>query len=170
MSLFCNLQIEKAEITERLADSPCALVASQYGWSGNMERIQRAQAYAKANDASQSFYSTQKKTLEINPRHPLMKELKARVEVNAEDQTAKDLAMVMFETATLRSGYMLSDSASFADRIDRMLRLSMDVSLDAKVEEEPVFEEDEEAPEEGEEVNAEDDDAKDDSEKVHEEL
>lgn len=54
MSLFCNLQIEKAEITERLADSPCALVASQYGWSGNMERIQRAQAYAKANDASQS--------------------------------------------------------------------------------------------------------------------
>lgn len=54
-------------------------------------------------------------------------------QVNAEDQTAKDLAMVMFETATLRSGYMLSDSASFADRIDRMLRLSMDVSLDAKV-------------------------------------
>ena len=48
------LQIEKATITERLSSSPCALVASQYGWSGNMERIQRAQAYAKANDASQS--------------------------------------------------------------------------------------------------------------------
>ena len=29
------------------------------------------------------FYSTQKKTLEINPRHPLMKELKARVEVSS---------------------------------------------------------------------------------------
>jgi hypothetical protein len=53
ISVLC-LQIEKATVSERLADSPCALVASQYGWSGNMERIQRAQAYAKANDPNQS--------------------------------------------------------------------------------------------------------------------
>jgi len=53
--------------------------------------------------------------------------------VNAEDQTAKDLAVVMLETATLRSGYILPDSAGFADRIDRMLRLSMDISLDEAV-------------------------------------
>ena len=54
-------------------------------------------------------------------------------QVNAEDQTAKDLAVVMLETATLRSGYILPDSAGFADRIDRMLRLSMDISLDEAV-------------------------------------
>ena len=43
-------QIEKAVITERLTKSPCALVASQFGWSGNMERIMSAQAYQKTND------------------------------------------------------------------------------------------------------------------------
>lgn len=46
-------KIEKAVVSERLTKSPCALVASQYGWSGNMERIMKAQAYAKAKDVTQ---------------------------------------------------------------------------------------------------------------------
>lgn len=75
------MQIEKAVISDRLSDSPCALVASQYGWSGNMERLVRAQAYAKKSDPTQQFYMNQKKTLEVNPRHPLIKELLRRVEV-----------------------------------------------------------------------------------------
>ena len=45
--------IEKAALSQRLTDSPMALVASSYGWSGNMERIMRSQAYAKAKDPSQ---------------------------------------------------------------------------------------------------------------------
>lgn len=148
-------KIEKATVSERLTTSPCALVASSYGWSGNMERIMKAQAYAKAQDASQSFYSNQKKTLEINTRHPLIKELKSKVEADANDQTAKDLAVVMFETATLRSGYAVQDMSGFAERVERMLRLSMNVPLDAKIEEEP---EDEEAPaEKDEEVTADED-------------
>lgn len=48
--LFCTVQIEKATVSERLTTSPCALVANTYGWSGNMERIMRAQTYQKAND------------------------------------------------------------------------------------------------------------------------
>lgn len=39
----------------------------------------------------------------------------------------------MFETATLRSGYSLQDTQGFAERVERMLRLSLDVPLDAKV-------------------------------------
>jgi hypothetical protein len=47
----------------------------------------------------------------------------------------------MIEAATLRSGYDLKDSAGFADRVELMLRRAMGISLDEKVEEEPVDEE-----------------------------
>ncbi|XP_002157524.1 endoplasmin [Hydra vulgaris] len=126
--------IEKATISQRLTESPLALVASSYGWSANMERIMSSQAYAKAKDPSQSFYTSQKKTLEVNPYHPLIKELNAKVKADPNDSTAKDLALVMFETAAIRSGYNVKDSLDFAKRIERMLRLSMGVDLDAKVE------------------------------------
>lgn len=167
-------KIEKATISERLTTSPCALVASQYGWSGNMERIMKSQAYAKQGDASNQFYASQKKTLELNPRHPLIKELKARVEADAEEQTAKDLAQVMFETATLRSGYAVPDSAGFAERVERMLRLSLDIPLDEKVEEEPEEEEDDAAgvvdENAEEEVQADEEEGQDDSEAAKDEL
>jgi heat shock protein beta len=114
----------------------------------------KAQAYQKANDVNNQFYATQKKTLELNPRHPLIKELKRRVETSKDEQTTKDLAVVLFETATLRSGFSLPDTADFAGRVERMLRLSMDVSLDEKVDDEP----EEEVEEEKEEEEEEDDD------------
>jgi len=167
-------KIEKAIITERLTTSPCALVASSFGWSGNMERIMRAQAYQKTNDASNQYYATQKKTLEVNPRHPLVKELKRRVETAKDDQTTKDLAVVLFETATLRSGFFLPDTSEFAGRVERMLRLSMDIPLDEKVDEEPEEEaadekaDDDEEEEEGEsETKHDDDDEDDDDGKSH---
>ena len=69
----------------------------------------------------------------MNPRHPLIKELKRRIDDAQDDQTTKDLAMVLYETATLRSGYALPDTADFAGRVERMLRLSMNVGLDEKV-------------------------------------
>jgi len=153
-------KIEKAVVSQRLASTPCALVASQYGWSGNMERIMKAQAYKKSEDSMNSFYATQKKTLEINPRHPLVKELNHRVQKTKDDPTTKDLANVLFETAMLRSGFALQETASFAERIERMLRLSLDVPLDAKVEEEPEPEPEppkEEEADDEEEVKADED-------------
>ncbi|XP_026166484.1 endoplasmin [Mastacembelus armatus] len=144
-------KIEKAVLSQRLTESPCALVASQYGWSGNMERIMKAQAYQTGKDISTNYYASQKKTLEINPKHPLIKQMLNRVNDDAEDQTASDLAMVLFETATLRSGYQLTDTKAYGDRIERMLRLSMNIALDEQVEEEP-----EEEPEEPAEDDSED--------------
>uniref|UniRef100_A0A4W5RDH3 Endoplasmin n=1 Tax=Hucho hucho TaxID=62062 RepID=A0A4W5RDH3_9TELE len=128
-------KIEKAVLSQRLTNSPCALVASQYGWSGNMERIMKAQAYQTGKDISTNYYASQKKTLEINPKHPLIKEMLKRINDNAEDQTASDLAVVLFETATLRSGYQLADTKAYGDRIERMLRLSMNVDLNEEPQE-----------------------------------
>ncbi|CAL8296177.1 unnamed protein product [Boreogadus saida] len=155
-------KIEKAIISQRLTSSPCALVASQYGWSGNMERIMKAQAYQTGKDISTNYYASQKKTLEINPKHPLIKQMLKKVNENADDQTTSDLAVVLFETATLRSGYQLADTKAYGDRIERMLRLSMNVDLDEQIEEEPEEEPEEAVEEEAEEEEdeiADDDDS-----------
>ncbi|EGD72664.1 heat shock protein gp96 [Salpingoeca rosetta] len=164
--------IEKAVVSDRLTDSPCALVASQYGWSGNMERIMKAQAYARQDDAGSSFYARQKKTLEINPRHPLIKSLLERAkaledEEDATDETLEDTARVLLDTARLRSGYLMQDSVGFAQRIERMLRLSAGVDLDAPVEEEPVFEDEDE--DEGDEDEDEDEEIEDEDEEEEDE-
>nr|AER60491.1 heat shock protein gp96 [Apostichopus japonicus] len=157
-------KIKDAKISSRLTETPCALVAGTYGWSGNMERIMLSQAYSQPGSDSSSFYKGQKKTLEINVRHPLIKKLAAQVEEDGESQTAKDLAEVLFETAVLRSGFMLEDSAAFAGRIERMLRLSMDIDLDEKIEEEPEEEDDEDEDEEEEEEEEDEEEEDDDEE------
>jgi len=123
--------IEKATLSTRLVGSPCALVASQYGYSGNMERIMKSQAYAKAGGAQQN---EQKKILELNPFHPLVKELNTLYKADEESEAAKDLANALYDTALLRSGYSLRDTTSFSDRMDKLLRRSFNVDADAKVE------------------------------------
>ncbi|KMZ06394.1 endoplasmin [Drosophila simulans] len=127
-------QISKAQVSERLSNSPCALVAGVFGWTGNMERLAMSNAHQKSDDPQRTYYLNQKKTLEINPRHPLMRELLRRVEADEADDTAKDMAVMMFRTATLRSGYMLQETSQFADSIEQMMRQTLGVSQDEQVE------------------------------------
>ena len=79
------------------------------------------------------YFSSQKKTLELNARHPLVKKLKEQYNEDSEGETIKDIANMLYETAMLRSGFILPDTLSFADRIERMMRLSMDIPLDEPV-------------------------------------
>lgn len=145
-------QIAKAQVSERLSDSPCALVASMFGWTGNMERLAVSNAHQKADDPQRSYYLNQKKTLEINPRHPLMRELLKRVNDDANDPTAKDMALMLFRTATLRSGFMLKETADFAQSIEVMMRKTLGVPLDEGIEEEEELPEDGIPDEEEEEI------------------
>merc|ERR1712209_307462 len=138
-----------------------------------MERIMKAQAYKTAS-SQDDFYSKQKKTLEINPRHPLIKTLLQRVETDAEDEKAVGIAEVMFDTAVLRSGYVLQDQAEFSKRILGMLYKNLDIDPDSPIEEEPVDEDDEEADDDEEEIDADeeeiaDEEPEDDTE-GHDEL
>jgi len=146
-------QILKAEVSQRLANSPCALVAGTFAWTGNMERMALSNPHQKADDVQKSYYLNQKKTLEINPRHPIVKELLRRVKDDATDTTAKEMAMMLFRTATLRSGYMLKDTPEFAETIEKMMRSSLGVPMDEEVEEEEVEEEGEDQTPEEEEAD-----------------
>jgi len=154
--------IVKASVSERLDKSPCALVTSQFGWTGNMERIIISQTHSKPNDISRDYYLNQKKTLEVNPRHPLIKELLRRVNDDPSDPIAKETALTLFRTSTLRSGYMLKDTVDFAETVERMMRQSLGVPMDEEVdEEEPDMAEEEMIPDE--EVEEDDDSSKGDS-------
>merc|ERR1719150_993034 len=152
--------ILRAETSERLVGSPCALITSKFGWTSNMQKIIQSQTHSKTQDMQRDYYLNQKKTLEINPRHPLIKELLRRVEDNPEDKIAKDMATMMFNTATLRSGFSLKDTVNFAESIEKMMRETLGVDADEQVdEEEEVL--DEEPPEEDDEDEEEEEDEED---------
>ena len=81
------------------------------------------------------YYLNQEKTLEINPRHPLIKELLRRVEDNPANKSASDMAVIMYNTAALRSGYSLKDTVKFAQQIEAMMRQTLGVDADEMVDE-----------------------------------
>uniref|UniRef100_A0A182U2W8 Heat shock protein 83 n=1 Tax=Anopheles melas TaxID=34690 RepID=A0A182U2W8_9DIPT len=163
-------KIAKAQLSERLSNSPCALVASMFGWTGNMERLALANAHQKTDDPQRHYYLNQKKTLEINPRHPLMRELLRRVEVDSDDIVAKDMAVLMFNTATLRSGFQLPETADFADSVERMMRQTLGVSLDEQPEQEEFVDEPAAGGEEGGAAADEDEESIDADGGDHDEL
>merc|ERR1712130_333947 len=115
-------KVEKVQVGDRIASSPCVLVTGEFGWSANMERIMKAQAL---RDNSMPTFMNAKKTTEINPNHSIIKELKGKAEADENDKTLKDLVWLMFETSMLTSGFSLEEHASFASRIYRMVQLGL---------------------------------------------
>merc|ERR1712194_734616 len=152
-----GVKIEKVEISKRLTDSPVVVVTSQFGYSAQQERVMKAQAFQNKDQLSMM---SGRKTLEVNPQHPVIVDLLAKVKANKEDSAALDTAQVLFQTALIESGYEIADPSSLVNRVYRLMSKELGVDPDAPLKEVEVPEDTEE-----EEEAEEDDDQDDDTDK-----
>nr|XP_034824278.1 endoplasmin-like [Maniola hyperantus] len=119
--------VTRAAVSRRLARSPAALAATPFGWTGNMERLALSNAHQKADDAQRRHQLAQKKLLEINPRHPVVRELLRRVREDPDDALLRDAARTLYRTAALRSGFLLQEgqATDFALSVEGMLQRAL---------------------------------------------
>merc|ERR1712086_104654 len=127
MKDILDKKVEKVVVSNRLVNSPCCIVTSQYGWTANMERIMKAQAL---RDTSTMGYMAAKKHLEVNPDHAIIETLRGKAEADKNDKSVKDLVMLLFETGLLSSGFSLEDPQIHAQRIHRMIKLGLGIDDD----------------------------------------
>merc|ERR1712207_61565 len=151
-----GVKIEKVEISKRLTESPVVVVTSQFGYSAQQEKVMKAQAFQNKDQLSMM---SGRKTLEINPKHPVVVDLLSKVKADKEDKAAIDTAQVLFQTALIESGYEIADPSALVNRVYRLMSAELGVDPDAPIKEIEVPEDEEEAEEEK------DADDKDDDEK-----
>merc|ERR1719221_2253223 len=152
-----GVKVEKVEVSKRLTDSPVVVVTSQFGYSAQQERVMKAQAFQNKEQISMM---SGRKTLEINPNHPVVADLLAKVKTDKEDKAAQDTAQVLFQTALIESGYEIADPSALVNRVYRLMSKELGVDPDAPMKEVEVPEE-EEAEEDDKEEDSKDDDGDD---------
>merc|ERR1712176_489281 len=148
-----GVKVEKVELSKRLTESPVVVVTSQFGYSAQQERVMKAQSF---QNKDQVGMMSGRKTLEVNPNHPVVVDLLSKVKADKEDAAALDTAQVLFQAALLESGYEIADPSALVGRVYRLMSKELGVDPDAPIKEVEV-------PEEEEEDSAEDEDDKEDS-------
>merc|ERR1719324_1978464 len=98
-------KVEKVSISKHLVQSPVVVLSADYGWTAQMEKVMKSQAFA---DQSKFEFMKSKRMFEVNPRHPIIVELNERVAANKDDETVQDMVMSLYMTALLSSGYSLT--------------------------------------------------------------
>ena len=101
-------RVGDVKVSARLTDSPSCLALSDYEMAPHLARLLREAGH----DMPES-----KPTLEINPAHALVK----RVEAEADEAKARDLATLLLEQAEIAAGAPLPDPAGFVQRMNRVL-------------------------------------------------
>merc|ERR1711957_274864 len=124
-------KVEKVTVSDLLTDSPAALVQGAYGMSPSMQRYMKAQTVASGQELG-GLDSMNKVCMEINPNHPIVKDLNRMVKAGEESE---DFANLIFDVAGMTSGYDIEDMAGFSKRVMGLMSSQpVDAAPDAVVE------------------------------------
>ena len=127
-------RVSKVTVSNRVASSPMVIVTGQYGWSSNMERIMSGQTFGNVREAQ---HLKSKKTLEINPLHPIIRTLQERVVAGEGDSAeVKQVVELLWDASLLQSGFVHDNPTDFAKRIHRLSSVALKIDPEAQVEEE----------------------------------
>uniref|UniRef100_A0A0E0LW75 Histidine kinase/HSP90-like ATPase domain-containing protein n=1 Tax=Oryza punctata TaxID=4537 RepID=A0A0E0LW75_ORYPU len=115
-------KVAKVQISKRLSSSPCVLVSGKFGWSANMERLMKAQTLG---DTSSLEFMRGRRIFEINPDHPIVKDLNAACKNEPESTEAKRAVELLYETALISSGYTPDSPAELGGKIYEMMTIAL---------------------------------------------
>lgn len=115
-------KVAKVQVSKRLASSPCVLVSGKFGWSANMERLMKAQTLG---DTSSLEFMRGRRILEINPDHPVVKDLHAACKNAPDSIDAKRAVDLMYETALISSGFTPDSPADLGNKIYEMMTMAL---------------------------------------------
>jgi heat shock protein beta len=130
-------KVSKVIVSQRVETTPSVVVHGAYGQSANMERIAKAQTFANSERMKEM---ASQRTLELNPRHPIIVELNSLAQESPEEQSTKDLAWILYDTALVSSGFAQEDVDTFSERMYRTIASnlnveSMDLAPELEIEE-----------------------------------
>ncbi|XP_022776680.1 heat shock protein 90-5, chloroplastic isoform X2 [Durio zibethinus] len=115
-------KVAKVQISKRLSSSPCVLVSGKFGWSANMERLMKAQALG---DTASLEFMRGRRILEINPDHPIIKDLNAACKNAPESSDAKRAVDLLYDTALISSGFSPDSPAELGNKIYEMMAMAL---------------------------------------------
>jgi heat shock protein beta len=126
-------KVEKVSISKHLVQSPVVVLSADYGWTAQMEKVMKSQAFA---DQSKFEFMKSKRMFEVNPRHPMIVELNSRLTSKPEgDEQLTDMVISLYLSAVVSAGYQLlpEDAQDFAERVGRMVGSGLAVESDAEL-------------------------------------
>ena len=118
IKLVLGERVDQVKVSTKIETQP-AIISNPMGMSANMERILRAQALSNKNPMMNGMFD--KKTMEINPSHPVMTKLSQSLddesESESESESVSELVEILYSSALLSSGYQLDDINGYLKKV-----------------------------------------------------
>eukprot|EP00917_Polyrhabdina_sp_WS-2016_P003536 GHVP01007979.1.p1 GENE.GHVP01007979.1~~GHVP01007979.1.p1 ORF type:complete len:724 (+),score=186.01 GHVP01007979.1:1525-3696(+) len=122
-------EIEKAIVSKRIVNAPCVVVAAENSYSANMMRVKKAQVLG-----GDKFYAyMDKKSLELNPKNPIIKMMCEKLEEDENSSIVKTLISVLFETSLIVSGYSIKSPADYSKKIYNVIGANYGLDMPTEV-------------------------------------